>query len=243
MRPGPIVATCAYLAALLVLAGCSTSPSTSSNASSASSSTSASSSLSTPARQDLALPKGVSEPGAGLAVNADVARPDAPTLVVYEDFQCPVCARVHEMVGKTVNELAASGKVRLVFHPMVFLDDKLGNDSSKTVTNAAACAADAGAYLGYHDAALRNQPSEGTPYSSAQIEQFAKDAGLTGDALLTWSTCEAAKTYRDYVLASEKTALAGGVNGTPTFTLNGQELSLDTINPDTLVQAVERATK
>ena len=191
----------------------------------------------------MALPKGVTDPAAGLVVNAGTAAASAPTLEVYEDFQCPTCATVHASLGPTIKELAAAGKVRLVFHPMVFLDDKIGNDASKRVTNAAACAADAGAYLAYHHAAMSNQSSEGKGFSAEQIQQFARDAGLSGAALTTWQACEAAGTYRGYVLASEQTALASGVNGTPTFKVNGRELELGTLTPESLSKAVTDATQ
>ena len=191
----------------------------------------------------MALPKGVTDPAAGLVVNAGTAAASAPTLEVYEDFQCPSCATVHASLGPTIKELAAAGKVRLVFHPMVFLDDKIGNDASKRVTNAAACAADAGAYLAYHHAAMSNQSSEGKGFSAEQIQQFARDAGLSGAALTTWQACEAAGTYRAYVLASEQTALASGVNGTPTFKVNGRELELNTLTPESLSKAVTDATQ
>lgn len=191
----------------------------------------------------MALPKGVADPATGLVANPDASARGAPTLQVFEDFQCPACAQVHERLATTVTALAEAGKVRLVYHPMVFLDDKLGNDSSKTVTNAAACAADAGAYSRFHDAAMRNQPSGGEGFAPAQLQQFAVEAGLTGPALAEWKRCETAGTYRAYVLASNETALASGVNGTPTFKLDGQELDLGTLDPDTLLRAVERAAQ
>lgn len=239
-----------------LLAGCSTTPpgadaATSASVASNSTSTAADATTSgspgassaTSRSGGIALPKGVVDPAAGLVANADAAKEGAPTLEVYEDFQCPICVQAHQLLGKTINELAAAGKIKLVFHPMVFLDEKLGNDSSKTVTNAAACAADAGAYLRYHDVAMSHQPSEGKGYTDAQVQQFAADAGLSGDQLATWKRCEAANTYAGYVRASEETALASGVNGTPTFKLNGKELDLNGISPQVLLREVEQAGK
>lgn len=238
-----------------LLAGCSTTPpgadaanSAARTPSSASATTQGTTSGSTSGSSastgaGIALPKGVVDPAGGLVANAATAKDGAPTLQVFEDFQCPSCAEVHQRLGATVARLAEAGTIRLVFHPMVFLDDKLGNDSSKTVTNAAACAADAGAYLRYHDAAMSHQSAEGKGYTAAQVRQFAVDAGLTGTALETWKRCEAAHTYRDYVLASERTALASGVDSTPTFKLDGQELDLAKLSPDALVQAVQQAGK
>ncbi len=249
----PTAAASASLTGVLlaaVLAGCSTSPTGATYGATNPGTTSPDGSATTAtspagpgqATGAVALPKGVTDPAGGLVVNADTAKPGAPTLQVYEDFQCPACARVHEILGETIADLASDGSIRLVYHPMVFLDEKLHNDSSKRVTNAAACAADAGAYPRYHDAAMRAQSSDGKGYSPEQIQQFATDAGLTGAALTTWQQCEAAGTYAAYVRASEETAFAAGVDGTPTLKVNGQDLDLNGISPDVLREAVQRAT-
>ena len=42
----------------------------------------------------------------------------------------------------------------------------------------------------YHDAVYAGQPAkEGQGYTDAQLEAFAKTAGITGSALGTWQQC------------------------------------------------------
>ena len=123
------------------------------------------------------LPKNVAAMGAGLVVNPD-APANVPTLDLYEDFQCPVCARFEDIFGLQIVDLVKANQVKLVAHPLSFLDDNLRNDSSNRAANAASCAADADKFLQYHAATFQGQPkNEGTGYSDAQLKTFATQAG------------------------------------------------------------------
>ena len=93
---------------------------------------------------------------------------NVPTLDMYEDFQCPICARFEEIFGLQIVEMVKANQVKLIAHPLSFLDDNLRNDSSNRAANAAACASDAGEFLQYHTATFQGQPTrEGTGYSEA----------------------------------------------------------------------------
>ena len=121
-----------------------------------------------------ALPVGATGPGGGIVVNPGKAKPGAPTLDLYEDFQCPICGQLEKLFGAQIRSLAAAGDVKLVTHTMSFLDDNLHNDSSLRAASAAACAADAGRFGPYHDAVYAGQPAkEGQGYTDAQLESFA----------------------------------------------------------------------
>ena len=98
-----------------------------------------------------------------------------PTLDLYEDFQCPVCARFEEIFGLQIVDMVKANQIKLVAHPLSFLDDNLRNDSSNRAANAAACAADADKFLQYHTATFQGQPTkEGAGYTDAQLKQFAQ---------------------------------------------------------------------
>jgi protein-disulfide isomerase len=193
-----------------------------------------------------ALPPGVSELGAGYPAFTDVTPVDgAPTLDVYEDFQCPACASFEAALGSTIEDLASSGKVKLVYHVKNFLDDNLRNDSSTRAGNAAFCAADAGAFQDYHDQLYAQQPAtEGDGFSDETLTSIATEVGISGDALTTWETCLTAGRYNDYVNSVEETSFADGVRGTPTVRINGEDIELAAIQtPELLIQAVEVATE
>jgi protein-disulfide isomerase len=193
-----------------------------------------------------ALPPGVSALGAGYPAFQDVtADAGAPTLDVYEDFQCPACKMFEGALGSTIEDLASSGRVKLVYHVKNFLDDNLRNDSSTKAGNAAFCAAEDGKFQDFHDEVYAEQPAtEGDGYSDQTLKSIAERVGITGDALATWETCYTAGKYDDYVNSVEQASFQDGVRGTPTVRINGQDVELSTIaTPELLTQAVQDATK
>ncbi|WP_377642849.1 DsbA family protein [Oryzobacter terrae] len=192
-----------------------------------------------------ALPKGVAAMGEGYRAFADVtARPGAPTVDVYEDFQCPACKQFEELTGATVTGLAKEGRIVLVYHVKNFLDDNLRNDSSTRAGNAAFCAADAGRFQEFHDQVFPGQPAtEGAGFTDAQLSGFAQAAGITGDALATWQDCVEGGRYDAYVDSVEKQSFADGVRGTPTVRIDGKDQELGAIaSPEGFTAAVEAAT-
>ena len=192
-----------------------------------------------------AVPAGAGAMGEGFVANADVTlKPGAPTLEVYEDFQCPACARFEQVAGPTVADLAGQGKVKLVYHVKTFLDANLGTTHSLVMGNAAMCAADGGAFQSFHDTVFANLPAqEGQGWSSTQMTAFAKKAGLAGADLDAWQGCVDAGTYNAYVESTEESSAKDGVNSTPTLKLAGTTLDLDAVsNAEGLVAAVEAAT-
>jgi len=189
------------------------------------------------------LPTGAAGTGQGIVVNPGAPQ-GAPVLDLYEDFQCPVCKRFEALFGEQLTTLAAEGKVRLVVHPLSFLDDNLGNDSSNRAANAAACAADQGKYLEFHAATFAGQPvKEGDGYTDADLKGFAQAAGLTGAALDTWQKCYDDRAHNQWVESVQTQSEKDGVNGTPTVKLNGKVVDLSGLTRDKLAAEVKAATK
>jgi len=180
----------------------------------------------------------------GIFANAATAKSNAPTLDLYEDFQCPSCALLEKQIGAQKASLAKAGEIKLVVHTLSFLDDNLKNDSSARSANAAACAADAGKFLEYRAAVFAAQPAEeGVGYTDAQLTQFAGTAGITGAALTTWQQCTSSGQYNRYVTDVQEESGRAGVNSTPTIKLNGKDVTKDVQTPEALVAAVRAATK
>ena len=199
-----------------------------------------------------AVPAGTSM-GAGFTAYADATlKAGAPTLDVFEDFQCPACKLFEDQMGATVASLAREGKVKAVYHIKTFLDDTLGNDSSMRAGIGALCAADAGKFEAFHDATYAGQPAtEGEGWTDAQLHAFAQGAGITGTALTTWDECTKAKKYQNYLSDLEEATFKAGVKSTPTLKLNGTVLDLNTLvdstgkayDPAKLTAAITAATK
>jgi protein-disulfide isomerase len=191
-----------------------------------------------------ALPAGATGPGGGIVANPGKARSGAPTLDLYEDFQCPICGQLEKLFGAQIRSMAAAGDVKLVTHTMSFLDDNLKNDSSLRAASAAACAADAGRFGPYHDAVYAGQPAkEGQGYTDAQLQTFATQAGITGTALSTWQQCVKSGQHTAYAQAVQTQSEKDGVFGTPTLKLNGTVLDLQKLTPAYLTAQVKAATK
>lgn len=180
--------------------------------------------------------------GGGILVNA-TSNPNAPTLDVYADYQCPICGRFEEAFGPSIVALAKAGEVKYVAHMMSFLDLNLKNDSSARASNAASCAADAGKFIEYHSAVFAAQPArEGDGYTDAQLTELAGTAGITGPALATWQQCTTSLQHSQYVADVETASGKAGVTGTPTVILNGKDITKTLTTPESLVAAVKAAT-
>ncbi len=175
----------------------------------------------------------------------------APTLDIFEDFQCPACGQFEGAFKPTIEELAKAGKVKLVYHIKNFLDDNLRNDSSTRAGVGAFCAAEAGKFLEYHDQLYAHQPAqEGQGWTDAELTSFAEQAGLSGTELTTWKSCFAEQKYASYIVSVEKASFADGVKGTPTIRINGKQIELSQLvsddgkafDPAKLIALVQQAT-
>ena len=186
----------------------------------------------------------VASDGGGIFANQSTAKSNAPTIDLYEDFQCPTCGALEKAMGPTFASMSQAGDIKLIVHTLSFLDDNLKNDSSKRSANAAACASDAGKFLEYHALVFAAQPAqEGAGYTDAQLTQFASEAGITGAALTTWQQCASSGQHDQYVIDTQDAAGRAGVNSTPTVKLNAKDITQTLTTVDALAAQVKAATK
>lgn len=188
-------------------------------------------------------PAGATGESGGIVVTAaDKLKQGAPTVDVYEDFQCPACKQQEQTLGPTLKQLSDTGQIKLVYHMKNFLEKNpgmtgLGTTSSTAAANAAACAADAGKFEAYHTALFALQPArEGDGYPEATLNQAAATAGITGGALDTWKQCVKDGKYNGYVQRVDETSAKAGINGTPTFVSNGTTIDFKKLNITSLDQ-------
>ncbi|WP_232678976.1 thioredoxin domain-containing protein [Nocardioides sp. R-C-SC26] len=152
-----------------------------------------------------------------------VGSADAPhSIVIYEDFLCPLCGIVEQTAGERLTALAEAGKVRLEYRPMVVLD-RLGPYSADAL-NAFFVVQDAAGdevAKAFHDLLFADQPSESqTTFPDADwLVQKAVEAGADEDEVRAGIEDDA---RADDVAAATKAAGAAGVTGTPTILLDGQ---------------------
>ena len=161
---------------------------------------------------------------------------NAPVLVEeYSDFQCPTCGRMHPVVRQLLAKYPQ--QVRLAFRhfPLATI-----HRHARESARAAEAAGEQGKFWEMHDLLYERQAewSKAEPARPLFVV-YAQSLGL-----------DAARFQRDIdgspvamrIVAAERRALSRKLQGTPTFVVNGRELTFEESNTlDKLSAAVERA--
>ncbi len=153
--------------------------------------------------------------------------PRAPmSVVVFSDFQCPFCSRAVASVKEV--EQAFGKDVRFVWKhmPLAF------HPNAMPAALAAEAAREQGKFWEMHDKLFANQQA----LSDSAYWQWAKELGLDGDR---FASALQAPATRKRVEEDVAAAAAAGVNGTPTFVVNGEVV----VGSGALREAVERSLK
>ncbi|MEV0149602.1 MULTISPECIES: thioredoxin domain-containing protein [unclassified Nonomuraea] len=167
---------------------------------------------------------------------------DKPVLDVYEDFQCPACKQLEAVSGQTFKNLAAEGKVKVVYHPISIFRQEPTRGNSLRAGAAARCVADGRQWLAYHDLLYKNQPSESvTGFTTSELVSWGKEAGVTASGFEQCVTsqqhAQAQSSYSDKIIKEMK------IQGTPTVKLNGTDLNDVAFAPQQLRDQVTKAAK
>jgi len=184
-----------------------------------------------------ATPSNFSGPGSTSVVLGQSSAP--VTVTVFEDFQCPICQQFETSVGPTLASLRESGKVKVEYRSIAFLDRMSSTEYSTRALNAAACVRDQApdAFDKFHTALFANQPPENSAgLPDSKLVELAKGAGAPDVA-----SCITGQTFKDWTVKVTDAASKDGVNGTPTVRVNGTDL----VNPsaEQLTAAVDKAAK
>jgi protein-disulfide isomerase len=137
--------------------------------------------------------------------------PDAPIqLVEYGDYECPHCGRAYPIVQRVQKHFGD----RLLF---VFRNFPLNNSHphAESAAEAAEFAATKDKFWEMHDALFENQDRLG----SELYEELAQQLGL--DPIALTASLDRGE-FTDRVRADFNSGVRSGVNGTPTFFINGQ---------------------
>lgn len=187
------------------------------------------------------VPKSATGFGQPLVLN-EGATEGLPVLDIYEDFQCPYCGQMERSIGTSIYSLAQTGKAKVQIHMMSFLDAKLGNDSSERSLKGLLAADEQGALEKYHALVYENQPAnEGQGWTDAQLEKFAKDAGVKD--VSAWRESFKSTKWKKYIDSIQTESTKAGITGTPTVKLNGEDVTNKVTSADALVTLVENAQK
>lgn len=148
--------------------------------------------------------------------------PNAPvTIVEFSDFQCPFCRRFYEdTLSQLEEEYINTGKAVLYyrhyplnFHPM-----------AQATAEAAECANDQSKFWEMHDKIFEEQAAQGTgtiEYTEEDIKTWAGEIGFNQEE---FNSCLDSGKYTEKVQTDFDEGTTAGVDGTPSFFINGERL-------------------
>lgn len=136
---------------------------------------------------------------------------NAPIVVVeYGDYQCPHCGAAHHELKRS---LQGFGKdVALVFRNFPIVDSHPEAQNAAIVTEFAATH---GKFWEAHDALFEHQQSLGDAYYARLVESLGLSLGDLQKAIAT-------DAFEKRIRTDIEGGLRSGVNGTPTFFINGE---------------------
>ncbi|SCF33392.1 Protein-disulfide isomerase [Micromonospora viridifaciens] len=161
------------------------------------------------------------------------------TVDLYEDYLCPVCKQFQDTSGPTITQLINENKIRVVYHPVAFLDRFSSTQYSTRSAAASGCAANGARFKEFTDALFAKQPPENSAgLSDAELIDIGASVGANRD---DFSSCLKDGTYKSWVRHVTDDASRSGVVGTPTVKVNGKELT--DRSPEGIKAAVAAAGK
>jgi protein-disulfide isomerase len=152
------------------------------------------------------------------------------TLVEYGDFECPFCGRAYYVLKEIENEVGPQLRVAFRYFPLTSIHPH---------AEAAALAAEAAGvqekFWEMHDLLFENQDSLEDEDLLEYAESLELDMVEFQDALRTGRVLPRVK--EDFM-----SGVRSGVNGTPTFFINGARHDATFENP-VLLRAIQRAAQ
>lgn len=148
------------------------------------------------------------------------------TLVEYGDYECPYCGEAYPIVKQIQERLG--DRLRFVFRNFPLAQAHPHATAAAEVAEASALQ---GKFWEMHDMLYENQDALG----AADLQRHAKALDLNV-ATLDAALRSGAPSQR--VQADFRSGVRSGVNGTPTFFINGHRFDGDWTNEDAFVEAL-----
>ncbi len=145
-------------------------------------------------------------------------------VVEFSDFQCPFCRRFYvQTLSQLEQEYISTGKVLFVYRDFPLSSI---HPAAQKSAEAAECADEQGKFREMHDVLFEEQNKLGggtVDYSVDDIKKWA--ATVQGLDVTKFNECLDSDKYKDEVLKDFQDGVNAGVGGTPTFFINGQQVS------------------
>src|SRR5262245_45317846 len=152
------------------------------------------------------------------------------TLVEYGDYECPYCGQAYSIVKEVQRRLG--DRMRFVFRNFPLTN---AHPHAAHAAEAAETAAAQGKFWEMHDYLYEHQQA----LEDADLEEYADRLGLDLERFdrEMEDQIHAGRVREDFL-----SGVRSGVNGTPTFFINGRRYD-GSYDLDTLLQAVENAAQ
>jgi len=155
---------------------------------------------------------------------------DAPvTLVEYGDYECPHCGRAYPIVKEVQRRLGS--KLRFVFRNFPLGES---HPHAQHAAEAAEGTAAEGRFWEMHDTLYEHQQALDDTHRVGYAAKLGLDAK-------TFERDLHAHKHKARVREDFMSGVRSGVNGTPTFFINGVRFD-DSWDPDTLTRALKAAS-
>jgi protein-disulfide isomerase len=152
----------------------------------------------------------------------------AVTLIEYGDYECPYCGAAYPIVKEVQARMAE--RLRFVFRNFPI---STAHPHAELAAEAAEAAATQGSFWEMHDLLYENQQRLRDEDLRSYAEKLGLDVGRFVSDL-------AEHVHADRVREDFISGVRSGVNGTPTFYINGARHD-DSYDAETLLAALERA--
>ncbi|MFQ5846920.1 MAG: DsbA family protein [Candidatus Methylomirabilales bacterium] len=137
------------------------------------------------------------------------------TIIEFSDFQCTFCWRFwKQTLPRLDEEYIMPGKVRFVYRHLAILGPQ-----SVQAAQASECAREQGNFWTYHDTLFASKGF--LSLADDRLKQYARDLGLDG---AIFDQCLDTGKYAEKVEGETGIGILLGVNGTPTFFINGRKV-------------------
>ncbi len=135
------------------------------------------------------------------------------TLVEFADFTCSFSQQAFPVIRELIAKYP--DKIRLVFRFFSLGGEE--QQGGEEAALAALCAQEQGKFWAYHDKLFLNQKN----FTDDDLKNFGRQVGLDE---IKFEDCLRTKKYQAAVQADYQDGLSAGVQGTPTFFVNGQKV-------------------
>ena len=170
-----------------------------------------------------AVPAAAQQRGVFIGVDDDpvLGSPDAKVLMIeFGDYQCPSCRQFwKDIEPRLKKDYIDTGKVKLVFRDFPLMQI---HPEALMAAMAVNCAGEQGKYWQFHDKVFREQYNRGDDVirmKAADLKKWAKDIGVDQ---AKFDQCLDSEKFKNEVMKDKAEGDAAGVQGTPTFLINGR---------------------